>query len=276
MQSSEISLSHYEKSGLRDRLINALSRAGLVDGQIRCEDLATLDQFHSRGLDATVDLANELALDGASTVIDIGSGLGGPSRYLASQFGCKVVGIDLSASFVQAATYLAERTGLGQCVSYQQANALSLPFPPASFDVAWTQHVAMNIGNRQQFYAEAFRVLKPGGQLAVYDVVSGKSGPLIFPVPWAATPEGSFLLSPEAMRSLLIQVGFEVASWKDRTEAGIVWFRQRAVAKKGNDIAAKLGLHVVMGPEFSTMSGNLLRNLAEGRAALIEAILIRP
>ncbi|MFX7938290.1 methyltransferase domain-containing protein, partial [Acinetobacter baumannii] len=81
-------------------------------------------------------------------MIDIGSGLGGPSRYLAKRFGCSVVDVDLSASFVAAATYLADRTGLGDRVTYQQADALALPFPSGSFDVAWTQHVAMNIENR--------------------------------------------------------------------------------------------------------------------------------
>lgn len=234
-----------------------------------------MDQFHSRGLAARVDLADGLALGAHSTVIDIGSGLGGPSRYLAKRFGCSVVDVDLSASFVAAATYLADRTGLGDRVTYQQADALALPFPSGSFDVAWTQHVAMNIENRERLYAEAFRVVKPGGLFAVYDIVAGAAGPLIFPVPRAAMAPQSFLLSPEAMQTALTQVGFAIGNWKDRTEAGVAWFREHA-ASANKDSPPKLGLHVVMGPEFPAMSGNLLRNLAEGRAGLVEAILLRP
>ncbi|MHC2332873.1 class I SAM-dependent methyltransferase [Bradyrhizobium sp. USDA 4454] len=195
---------HYDRIGLRDRLVSVLAAAGYANGQIDPKDLAALDQFHSRGLEATVDLANELALDANTAVIDIGSGLGGPSRYLAHRFGCKVLGIDISASFVEAATYLASRTNLSDRVSFQLGNALSLSFPDRFFDVAWTQHVAKNIRDRERFYSEAFRVLQPGGQFAIYDVVAGSAGPLIFPVPWSASEEGSFLLSSDAIRQCLI------------------------------------------------------------------------
>ena len=157
-----------------------------------------------------------------------------------------------------------------------------MPTPPLNlpgvvwFDVAWTQHVAMNVRDRAQFYKEAFRVLKPGGLLAIYDVTAGRLAPLIFPVPWAATPEQSFLLSSEAMQSLLVEVGFQLGSWEDRTEAGIAWFRERATALDVTQRPPRLGLHLVMGAEFPMMAANLSRNLAEDRARLVEAILLRP
>ncbi|MGK8890119.1 SAM-dependent methyltransferase [Burkholderia gladioli] len=105
---------HYDKDldSLVERLRAALAAEGFEARQPRAADLAQLDQFHSRGLEATVELAALLEIDAATRVIDIGSGLGGPSRYLASNFGCRVEGIDLTPSFVEAARFLAQRTGL--------------------------------------------------------------------------------------------------------------------------------------------------------------------
>jgi cyclopropane fatty-acyl-phospholipid synthase-like methyltransferase len=94
---------HYERSSLVEHLRNALATSGLGERRLSTKDLAALDQLHSRGLAATVELARALPLDESAHVIDIGSGLGGPSRYLAETYGCTVRGIDLSQSFVDAA-----------------------------------------------------------------------------------------------------------------------------------------------------------------------------
>lgn len=267
---------HYEQASLIERLKIALAADGLDQKQITSDDLAPLDQFHSRGLAATIELARALEIDGSTRVLDIGSGLGGPSRYLAATYGCKVHGIDLSQSFVDAATFLAERSGLSDRVTYRHGDALSLPFGDATFDVAWTQHVAMNIGDRATLYGETFRVLRPGGRFAIFDVVAASDAPLLYPVPWACGPETSFLVTADQMRVLLLEQGFRVASWIDCTPAGVAWFAERARARAQSAALPKLGIHVVMGAEFSVMAGNLARNLREGRASLIEAVLERP
>ncbi len=98
-------MQHYEQASLVERLQLALPAAGLGEERLSPDDLAPLDQFHSRGLAATVELARELDIGSAMRVLDIGSGLGGPSRYLAATYGCRVDGIDLSQSFVDAASF---------------------------------------------------------------------------------------------------------------------------------------------------------------------------
>jgi SAM-dependent methyltransferase len=267
---------HYERDGLVDRLRNGLAASGLGEKKLSAKDLSQLDQFHSRGLAATVELAQALTIDPATRVIDIGSGLGGPSRYLAETFGCSVQGIDLSQSFVDAANYLAVRCGLQDKVHYQQGNALALPFPDGAFDLAWTQHVAMNIADRAKLYREAFRVLRSGGHFAIFDVVAASYTPFHFPVPWAADPTSSFVVTAARMRAELIGQGFGITSWIDRTEAGVTWFEAREKERAQSAAPPPFALPAVMGPGFAVASGNLRRNLSEGRAGLIQAICEKP
>jgi SAM-dependent methyltransferase len=263
---------HYERESLVEHLRSALAKSGLGEKQLSARDLAQLDQFHSRGLAATVELAKALPITEATRVVDIGSGLGGPSRYLAETYNCTVHGVDLSQSFVEAATFLAERSGLGGKVTYQRGNALSLPFPANAFDLAWTQHVAMNISDRAALYSETCRVLRSGGHFAIFDVIAASNEPLHFPVPWASVPESSFLVTADEMRTVLAKEGFRITSWTDCTEAGISWFLEREAERRQSSTPPLLALGAVMGPEFGQATVNLRRNLSEGRAALIQAI----
>jgi SAM-dependent methyltransferase len=154
-------------------------------------------------------------------------------------------------------------------------DTLDLPFPDHASDYAWTQHVAMNMSNKGRFYANIHRVLKPAGRLAIYDVVAGDAGPLIFPVPWARQPEISFVITTEMMRDVLVKAGFEEISWADKTAAAIAWFADQKAAQGSAVAASSLGIHVVMGPEFLEMAANLGRNLREKRARLIQVIVRR-
>jgi SAM-dependent methyltransferase len=266
---------HYRAEGLFDRIKTALGRAGLAGRRIDPADLAGLDQFHVGGLPATAELAALCDLRGETRVLDLGSGLGGPARHLAATHGCRVEGIDLSAAFVEAANYLSTCTGLEQRVTCRQGDACRLPFADASVDVVWTQHAAMNIADRAGLYAEAARVLRPGGVIALHDVVKGNGEPVIFPVPWARESAGSFLLSAQETRHLLTnREVFHVTSWRDRTTEGLDWLEARLAAAPAA-AAPTLTLKLVMGPDFGLMLENLARNLREGRLGLLQAVLRR-
>jgi SAM-dependent methyltransferase len=270
---------HYDRGDIRTKLEEALKWAGLGEGRLSPSDLAPLDQFHTRGLAATVELAEATGILPGSEIIDVGSGLGGPSRYLAATFDCRVHGIDLSPAFVAASTYLAERAGLAGKVKYECADAQAMPYESRRFDLAWTQHVAMNIADRARLYDEVHRVLRPGGRFAIYDVVAGRGGPVHFPVPWSRGPETSFLVTPDGMRRVLEHAGFRIVDWKDSTETGAAWFAEqrkaRAAAQAAGASPPALGLHIAMGADFPSMSANLGRNLIERRVGLIQAVLER-
>jgi ubiquinone/menaquinone biosynthesis C-methylase UbiE len=215
---------HYTRRDLTGAIREALQQAGKDPADLQPLDLAAVDEFHIRGRQATLELGDRLKPNSSDRVLDIGSGLGGASRALAAAYGCHVTGIDLTEEYCRTARELASWVSLDDKVQYQQADALNLPFPDASFDIAWTQHVAMNIADKATLYREAYRVLKLGGWFAIYDVLQGDGGEVVFPVPWAREPSISHLVTPEELRRLLEQTGFEVEHWQDTTAWGRDWF----------------------------------------------------
>jgi len=266
---SKLTKQHYEKNEASGSLLSKVTTIlnSLPEGAVDASQLAGLDQFHAMGLEATKQLAQIAGIASSTAVLDAGSGLGGPSRYVASTYGCRVVGVDLSPSFVAAAQLLAERTGLNALVSYQDGNLLALPFPDSSFDVVWTQHVVMNISDRDGVYREFRRVLRPGGKLAFFDVLATDARPeLHFPVPWAESSETSFLFTQDETRSVLAETGFTIITWNDVTNDVVNWFGQQRPPAQG------FSLGVVMGPRFGEMSTNFARNIREGGVRFVMAV----
>jgi sarcosine/dimethylglycine N-methyltransferase len=258
---------HYGATGLTDRIKSALATISPEGLTLTSAQLAPLDQFHTRGLAATADLARLAGITAGMSVLDVGSGVGGPARFLAATYGCRVSGVDLSESFVDAARYLTERTGQSGLVSFETASALELPFEDASFDVVLLQHVAMNIADRARLYRQIRRVLKSGGRFAIFDVVLNGGDPY-YPVPWARTPATSFLLTAAATREAIEPAGFRTLEWRDDTEAAKVWLAQ--LRESGPPPPPNLG--TVMGPDFAQLAANLGRSLLEDRLGVLTAV----
>jgi ubiquinone/menaquinone biosynthesis C-methylase UbiE len=267
---------HYAGSDdLEQRIVEQLRGAGLLEGQsVSPRDLAALDQFHVGGLDASDALARLCSLSSGMHVLDVGSGLGGPSRFLAATYGCRVTGIDVTESYCRIASLLAQRTGLEHLVDYRHGDALHLPFADQTFDAAWTQHASMNIAEKADFYAEIARVVKVGGRFAVHDVVQSTGGPILFPVPWARNAAISHLLTLEETREAVVRSGFSVLVWNDVSEAAADWV-SKVAAKRDPPGVARLGLHLLLGQEFPQMAANLRRNLEERRCSVVQAVFKR-
>jgi ubiquinone/menaquinone biosynthesis C-methylase UbiE len=265
---------HYGSTGLAERIISALKQDGKNLDALTIEDLAPLDQFHTRGLAATRGLISLTDVTAGSRVLDVGSGLGGPARALASQKKCHVTGIDITKEFCDVAALLSRLTRLEQLTDFRNGDATALPFAGDEFDLVLTMQIQMNIENKRQFYAEIFRVLKPGRRFIFQDVMSGGGGAIHLPVPWATRPESSFLISVEALHEMLRQTGFQIEMLEDTSEEALAWRKSQPAA--AGLVQSTLGLHVVMGDQYSLMQANQVRNLEQRRVAYVRGAVRKP
>lgn len=269
---------HYGDAALGERILTALRAAGKrPDGPepLRWEDLAPVDQFHSRGAEATLALARRAGLRAADHVLDVGGGIGGPARMLAATVGCRVSVLDLTESYCRVGAMLTERAGLADRVTFRAGSALAMPFDDASVDVVWTQHSSMNVGDKATLYAEARRVVRPGGRFAMHEVLAGPGGAPHFPVPWAFDAAISFLRPADWVRAAVARAGFAERTWQDVSAETLAWITERAAATAAATAAGTpppLGLHLLLGPRFGEALRTLGRNLAEGRVAVAEAV----
>jgi ubiquinone/menaquinone biosynthesis C-methylase UbiE len=263
---------HYSaKLNLADAIAQNLRNAGKDFETLTTADLATFDEFHIRGRKATLELAEQMNLNADSHVLDIGSGLGGPARTLAETYGCRVTGIDLTQAFCDAAAAMSDWVGLGKLTSFKQGDATNLPFADKHFDAAMTIHVAMNIAAKDKMYAEARRVVKPGGIFAVYDVLQGEGGEVLYPVPWARDPSISHLATLNSMKSLLVDAGFTLLNIHDSTDESQSFF-ERLTARMAKTGSPPVGWRLFLGEDFPVMAQNQVRNVTERRIRTVSFI----
>src|SRR5262245_40057920 len=154
---------HWTRPGVLARIDAALTELGHDPPSLSPEILATDEHLHSGGLATARDHAKRVSITEDSRVLDVGCGIGGPARYLAHRFGCRVDGIDLTPELVETGRALTERCKLAERVVLQVGNALELPYPDQTFDVVWCQNVTMNIADKAGLLAGVYRVLKRGG-----------------------------------------------------------------------------------------------------------------
>jgi ubiquinone/menaquinone biosynthesis C-methylase UbiE len=273
-ESSDRISQHYGSAGLPGRILSALERAGKNLRSLTVEDLAPLDQFHTRGLAATRELIAFAGVKPGWRVLDVESGLGGPARVLASEKNCHVTGVDITKEFCEVATELSKLTALEHVTEFRHGNATALPFENGQFDLALTMQIQMNIEDKQRFYGEIFRVLKPSGRFVFQDIMSGPGGDIHLPVPWATRHESSFLVSVDALRETLKQVGFQIETLEDTSEEALAWRRNRPEA--AGLAAAPLGMHVVMGDQYAFMQSSQVRNLEERRVTYVRGTASKP
>lgn len=266
---------HYGVTDLLGRIFKGLEASGVNLTRLTHEDLAPVDEFHIGGRAATDHAVAALSPGRADHVLDIGCGIGGAARYMASTIGCRVTGIDLTEEFIEAAEALTQKTGHGDRIKYEVANALNLPFETGVFDKAITLHVAMNIQDRPGLYREIARVLKPDAVFCIYDVMKSTGGEIVYPVPWAETADTSFLASLDDMQTLLGDAGFEVFEVEDRTDFARDFFKKATAAAADSGAPPVLGLNLLMGDSAPLKFKNMLDNILAGRIAVVQMLARR-
>ena len=266
---------HWGKGDVYGLIVSALSKMSKPLEGLTVEDLAPVDHFHARGFPATVELADRLPIKAGQRVLDIGCGLGGPARYLAKRFQCHVSGLDITEPFVEAANKLTAHLRMEQAVSIEHGDGQCLPYPDAHFDGAYTQHVTMNVADRLGFFAEAFRVLRPGAFFALTEHGLGPTGDPRHPVPWSADGTGAYLVPPSESRAVLERAGFEDVVVED-TGAKYVAAYKAVIEKAEKGDLPPLGIHILMGETALQKTRNAARNIEEGRTHPIQVICRKP
>lgn len=242
----------------------------LADKNLNCltvDDLSPVDEFHTRGRQSTLEVAELVDLKPTDHVLDVGCGLGGTARHLAEHYKCSVYGIDLTEEYISAGTKLTELVGLSDRVDLCQGNALQIPYENDRFDTVWTEHVQMNIADKTGFYSELARVLKPGGHLLFHDVFIGTADSLHYPVPWAEDESLSSLVTESEARTIMEGVGFEIAHWEIKVKESIKFFKKGLSQIEANG-PPPLGIHLLMGKNAKEKLRNYYLNLVENRVTV--------
>lgn len=273
---------HYQQVDLIDSIRAGLDALAKTPDTVTLADLAPVEEFHVGGRAATQELCQQLAITGADRVLDLGCGIGGLTRFIASTFGAAVTGVDLTPQYIDAAVELTRWLGLDGLIDYEVASATDLPFDNESFDVATMLHVGMNIVDKDALFSEAHRVLAPGATMGIYDNMwAGTSRELAYPVPWASSSDTSFVQSSDEYTDAATSAGFTVVQVRDRRNAALDFFaslRSRSSRAKtsGGSGPPPLGLHLLMGPDAGDKTRNLAAAITANVVAPTEIILRKP
>ena len=267
--------SYYSPNDLYNSIIEGLSEIGKELSEVTLDDLQPVDEFHIRGDVATKELIKLSGFTPDMHVIDVGCGVGGSTRRLSHETGCRVTGIDLSDQYIDAAERLTQLLSMQERVKFHAASALALPFDDDTFDGAWSIQMNMNVEDKLSWLRELHRVLKPGGRAVLYEVCGNKNSPVHFPVPWAQDSSMSFLVPPESFRDVISVAGFDIDVWNDKTHLAQKAFAHMTEPMGEPDLP-ELGVHLLVGNDILTKAYNLHRNLDEERVSLIETVAIKP
>ena len=268
-------VTHYSRGDLLARLEAALTDDGVDPHRPTLEGLAPYDHFHGRGLEATKEMADSLEIAATDHLLDIGSGIGGPARYISDRFGCRVTGIDLTDEFCEVARHLTRALNFKGNVEFEQGNALAMPFQAATFDGAYSMNVSMNIADKSAFYREIRRVLKPAAWLMLSEIAKGPGAHMDYPTPWARGAQTSFLATPADTVKSLEAAGFEIVFHRDTLQQAFAYgTRSRELVERGKKPPHR-AVQLIHGDIAPQAMANSARGIKENRIVPIEILARR-
>jgi ubiquinone/menaquinone biosynthesis C-methylase UbiE len=261
----------YGVDDIWQKIESGLKLAGKDLDSLALDDLAPIDEFHTRGRSATRELAEMANLKASDLVLDVGCGLGGTARYLSKHYQCRVRGIDLTDAYITAGKKLTGLVNLSDRVELNYGSALDLPYEDQRFDVVFTQHVQMNIVDKHRFYAEIARVLKPGGRFIFHDVFLCSAKPPLYPVPWAEDESISAVVTESQARSTIEETGLAIDQWLGKGQESVKFF-ERVLARIEAKGLPPFGIHLILGDNAEDKMRNHARNLSENRLSVVVGV----
>lgn len=267
---------HYAQGDLLEKIIGGVEKLGKTPASVTIEDLGPVDEFHIGGRVATQHLLDKLNIAPDALVIDIGCGIGGTARLIASQADAAVHGVDLTAEYVSVGNTLNEWVGLSDQITLSELDALDLPFDAGSFNAATMLHVGMNISDKAALFAGIFRVLEPGGVFGLYDIMKLSDKAFDFPVPWAGQASISFVEPVEAYEQALQAAGFQIVSIENRAEFATGFLTKLKAMIASVNWPPPLGLHLIMGAQAPDKLGNMARAVFDGALAPVQIVVRKP
>ena len=272
MPDTKLVTDHYTHGSLIKAIESGLAKAGKSVESATIDDLAPVDEFHIGGRAASAHFFEQLEITAHHRVLDVGCGLGGGARFAASQYGCDVVGVDLTPEYVATGNTLCDWVGLDDKVSLRVSDASQLVFEDESFDRIYLMHVGMNVADKNALMIGLGRLLRTDGLLGIYDIMRTGEGAQTFPVPWASVPEGSEVASLEGYKEAVDAAGLALVRTQNRGDFAVNFFEKLRAHASSSSGPPPLGLHIVMGDQQAKKIQNLASDIARNVLAPVELI----
>ena len=264
---------HYTNGQLIDKIETAINKAGFTKETIKADDLSPVDEFHIGGRGATEHFFSNLHFKEQGNILDVGCGIGGASRFVATKYDCHVTGIDLTPEFIEVGNTLSEWVQMEKRVRLHQGSALSMPFDENLFDGGYMMHVGMNIEDKATLFKEVYRMLRPGASFAIYDVMRLDDKDLKYPVPWSTTSDTSSLSSPDEYKTHLKNAGFKIDIENNCFERAVAFFKETKAKAETRSEPPILGPHIIVGEDAPLKMKNLFENIVGGLVAPFEIVV---
>ncbi len=267
-------IEHYSSQNISSKIESALKEAGKDLENLEVKDFSVIDQLHTGGHLATIEIVKKANLSSGAKLLDAGCGIGGSSRLLAKEFQFQVTGIDIIDEFIKTAKFLTGKVGLENLTEFKQGSILDLPLPDNIYDAALSQHTLMNIKDKDVVLREFNRILKSEALLLLHEVVQKNDHPIDLPVPWAQSHNISFLNTWEKLLKICQNAGFELVFFSDKIkQAEQWWLKVKEATEKFSKSPRPLGSHIIFGYNGKKFGTTMLSNIQNNRITVIEAVL---
>ena len=257
-----------------ERINNELEALGLgADAPLKVDDLTAFDQYHYLGTSAVDQAIDALGIDAASRVLEIGSGIGGPARYIAQRTGAHVAALELQPDLHQTAESLTRRCDLAGRVSQRCGNILDGAPAGSPFDAILSFLVFLHIPERGRLFDVCRQSLKQGGSMFIEDFVLRRVASIEEQNALRVKVLCPYLPDAETYRNHLEEAGFAVDRYEDMTESWKEFTAQRlALFRANRDRNLKIhGEAITDGLDdfYATVAGLFERDVLGGARILV-------